>query len=86
MVRLVLAQDPALDAAGNQREQGLMVEGWRRQGNGLQVWYGAGNHFTLLKAPNVLGLARWWLEGWWLGRWCREGNAGYISVVFVMAT
>ena len=62
-VRLVLAQDPALDAAGNQREQGLMVEGWRRQGNGLQVWYGAGNHFTLLKAPNVLGLARWWLEG-----------------------
>ena len=63
VVRLVLAQDPALDAAGNQREQGLMVEGWQRQGSGLQVWYGAGNHFTLLKAPNVLGLARWWLEG-----------------------
>ena len=63
VVRLVLAQDPALDAAGNQREQGLMIEGWRRQGSGLQVWYGAGNHFTLLKAPNVLGLAQWWLEG-----------------------
>ncbi|OPA89014.1 non-ribosomal peptide synthetase, partial [Pseudomonas fluorescens] len=27
VVRLVLAQDPALDAAGNQREQGLMMEG-----------------------------------------------------------
>ena len=62
-MRLVLAQDPALDAAGNQREQGLMVEGWRRQGSGLQVWYGGGNHFTLLKAPNVQGLAQWWLEG-----------------------
>lgn len=63
VVRLVLALDPALDAAGNQREQGLMIEGWRRHGNGLQVWYGGGNHFTLLKAPNVHGLARWWLDG-----------------------
>jgi amino acid adenylation domain-containing protein len=63
VVRLVLARDPALDAAGNQREQGLMIEGWRGQGRGLQVWYGGGNHFTLLKAPNVAALARWWVEG-----------------------
>ncbi len=63
VVRLVLAQDPALDASGNQREQGLMVDGWGKQGSGLQVWYGLGNHFTLLKAPNVVGLAQWWLEG-----------------------
>ncbi len=63
VVRLVLAQDPALDAAGNQREQGLMIDGWQRQGSGLEVWYGGGNHFTLLKAPNVHGLARWWLDG-----------------------
>ncbi|AZF05942.1 non-ribosomal peptide synthetase [Pseudomonas sp. R5-89-07] len=63
VVRLVLARDPALDAAGNQREQGLMVEGWRGQGRGLQVWHGGGNHFTLLKAPNVAELAQWWLEG-----------------------
>ncbi|TFY88194.1 non-ribosomal peptide synthetase [Pseudomonas nabeulensis] len=62
VIRLVLAQDPALDAAGNQREQGVMIEGWRRQGSGLEVWYGPGNHFTLLKAPNVQGLAGWWLE------------------------
>ncbi|PRC06965.1 non-ribosomal peptide synthetase, partial [Pseudomonas poae] len=62
VLRLVLAQDPALDAAGNQREQGVMIEGWRRQGSGLEVWYGPGNHFTLLKAPNVQGLAGWWLE------------------------
>ncbi|WP_017735410.1 non-ribosomal peptide synthetase [Pseudomonas sp. CBZ-4] len=63
VVRLVLAQDPALDAAGNQREQGLMIEGWRRQGRELEVWYGGGNHFTLLKAPNVQGLAQWWQAG-----------------------
>nr|WP_283099539.1 non-ribosomal peptide synthetase [Pseudomonas sp. MWU15-20650] len=63
VVRLVLAQDPTLDTAGNRREQGLMIEGWQRQGSGLQVWYGQGNHFTLLKAPNVQGLAKWWLEG-----------------------
>ncbi|WP_456015626.1 amino acid adenylation domain-containing protein [Pseudomonas fluorescens] len=63
VVRLVLAEDPSLDAAGNQREQSLMIEGWRRQGSGLEVWYGPGNHFTLLKAPNVQGLARWWREG-----------------------
>jgi arthrofactin-type cyclic lipopeptide synthetase C len=62
-VRLVLAEDPALDAAGNQREQGRMIEGWRKQGSALEVWYGAGNHFTLLKVPNVHRLARWWLDG-----------------------
>ena len=62
VVRLVLAQDPALDAVGNQREQGGMIEGWRKQGSSLEVWYGVGNHFTLLKAPNVHGLARWWLD------------------------
>ncbi|NMZ50952.1 amino acid adenylation domain-containing protein [Pseudomonas poae] len=63
VVRLVLAQDPALDAVGNLREQEGMIEGWRGQGSGLEVWYGGGNHFTLLKAPNVQGLAAWWLEG-----------------------
>ncbi|KAB0570175.1 non-ribosomal peptide synthetase [Pseudomonas palleroniana] len=62
VVRLVLARDATLDMAGNQREQGLMIEGWRRQGSGLEVGYGEGNHFTLLKAPNVQGVAQWWLE------------------------
>ncbi|PMU97911.1 hypothetical protein C1X82_35005, partial [Pseudomonas sp. GP01-A11] len=52
VVRLVLAEDPTLDAAGNQREQGLMVEGWRGCVGVLEVWYGPGNHFSLLKAPN----------------------------------
>ena len=62
-VRLVLADDPSLDAAGNRREQQGMVQGWRRQAAHLQVWYGPGNHFSLLKAPNVYHLAAWWHDG-----------------------
>ncbi|WP_025130130.1 non-ribosomal peptide synthetase [Pseudomonas sp. PH1b] len=62
-VRLVLADDPSLDAAGNRREQQGMIHGWRRQATELQVWYGPGNHFSLLKAPNVYHLAAWWHDG-----------------------
>ncbi|KPG85161.1 non-ribosomal peptide synthetase [Pseudomonas sp. RIT-PI-o] len=62
-VRLALVDDPTLDAAGNQREQAAMIEGWRREVTDLTVWYGPGNHFTLLKAPNVLNFAAWWHEG-----------------------
>ncbi|NBF06090.1 amino acid adenylation domain-containing protein [Pseudomonas sp. Fl5BN2] len=67
-VRLVLADDPSLDAAGNRREQQAMIHGWRRQGTDLQVWYGPGNHFSLLKAPNVYHLAAWWHDGLSLAR------------------
>nr|WP_280806652.1 non-ribosomal peptide synthetase [Pseudomonas batumici] len=59
-VRLVLADDPVLDAAGNQREQQSMVAGWRRCAPDLSVWRGPGNHFTILKAPHVQHLASWW--------------------------
>ncbi|MBC3271247.1 amino acid adenylation domain-containing protein [Pseudomonas sp. SWRI81] len=62
-VRLALVDDPTLDAAGNQREQAAMVERWRREVTDLTVWYGPGNHFTLLKAPNVFSFAAWWHEG-----------------------
>ncbi|WLH37957.1 amino acid adenylation domain-containing protein [Pseudomonas sp. FP2196] len=62
-VRLALVDDPTLDAAGNQREQAAMVEGWQRQVTDLAVWYGPGNHFTILKAPNVFSLAAWWHDG-----------------------
>ncbi|WP_416769356.1 amino acid adenylation domain-containing protein [Pseudomonas sp. RHF3.3-3] len=58
---LVLADDPTLDAAGNQREQQAMVAGWSAQVDELTVWYGPGNHFSLLKAPAVSQLAAWWL-------------------------
>jgi arthrofactin-type cyclic lipopeptide synthetase C len=62
-VRLALVDDPTLDAWGNQREQAAMVEGWQRQVTDLAVWYGPGNHFTILKAPNVFSLAAWWHDG-----------------------
>ncbi|MCO7611420.1 amino acid adenylation domain-containing protein [Pseudomonas chlororaphis] len=62
-VRLVLADDPTLDAQGNQREQAGMIEGWSRHTDHLQTWYGPGNHFTLLKAPHVYSLASWWHDG-----------------------
>jgi len=62
-VRLALVDDPTLDAWGNQREQATMVEGWQRQVTDLVVWYGPGNHFTILKAPNVFSLAAWWHDG-----------------------
>ncbi|MFJ2709598.1 non-ribosomal peptide synthase/polyketide synthase [Pseudomonas sp. NPDC087346] len=62
-VRLALVDDPTLDAAGNEREQAAMLEGWQRQVRDLAVWYGPGNHFTILKAPNVFSLAAWWHDG-----------------------
>ncbi|RIJ12891.1 non-ribosomal peptide synthetase [Pseudomonas sp. 91RF] len=62
-VRLALVDDPTLDATGNQREQAAMLEGWQREARDLAVWYGPGNHFTILKAPNVFSLAAWWHDG-----------------------
>ncbi|WP_460357690.1 MULTISPECIES: non-ribosomal peptide synthase/polyketide synthase [unclassified Pseudomonas] len=62
-VRLVLVDDPTLDEWGNQREQAAVLEGWQRQVSDLAVWYGPGNHFTILKAPNVFSFAAWWHDG-----------------------
>nr|WP_318297865.1 non-ribosomal peptide synthetase [Pseudomonas cichorii] len=61
--RLVLAEDPTLDAANNQREQQSMLEGWKSHVPDLSVWYGPGNHFTILKDGHVQRLAQWWREG-----------------------
>jgi len=62
-VRLVLANDPTLDTAGNKREQQEMIDGWRKHVPDLSIWYGPGNHFTILKAPHVHNLAAWWQDG-----------------------
>jgi hypothetical protein len=59
-MRLVLAQDPALDTAANRRAKQKTIEGWRRYAPHLAVWHGPGNHFTILKAPHVQDLAQWW--------------------------
>ncbi|WP_082339713.1 non-ribosomal peptide synthetase, partial [Pseudomonas sp. Pf153] len=62
-VRLAVVDDPALDESGNQREQAATIEGWRRLVANLTVWHGQGNHFTILKAPDVFSFAAWWLDG-----------------------
>ncbi|MDF0732855.1 amino acid adenylation domain-containing protein, partial [Pseudomonas entomophila] len=61
-VGLVLVADPTLDAAGNQREQAAMLAGWQHLLPQLRVWRGPGNHFSILKAPQVFSLAAWWRE------------------------
>ncbi|WP_277961739.1 non-ribosomal peptide synthetase [Pseudomonas sp. RIT-To-2] len=59
---LVLVSDPTLDSAGNRREQAAMVNGWEALLPQLAVWEGPGNHFSVLKAPDVYSLAAWWYD------------------------
>ncbi|MCO7542569.1 non-ribosomal peptide synthetase [Pseudomonas sp. VA159-2] len=63
LARLVLVADPTLDSTGNQREQVAMQEGWRQLMPQLEVWQGPGNHFSILKVPDVFSLAAWWHDG-----------------------
>jgi len=56
-VRLVLARDPELDEAANQRRFAETVAGWRRWAPGLQVTVASGNHVTVLKPPHVASIA-----------------------------
>lgn len=63
LARLVLVADPGLDAAGNQGEQQAMEDGWREWLSQLEVWQGPGNHFSILKVPDVFSLAAWWHDG-----------------------
>jgi thioesterase domain-containing protein len=70
-VRLVLAEDPALDTAANQRTQRKKIDGWQRHVPNLEVWHSTGNHFTVLKAPDVQDLAVWWRTG--LQQMCEQG-------------
>ncbi|MDH0301929.1 MULTISPECIES: non-ribosomal peptide synthetase [unclassified Pseudomonas] len=63
LARLVLVTDPSLDAVGNQREQEAMEQGWRQLMPQLEMWRGPGNHFSILKVPDVFSLAAWWHDG-----------------------
>jgi len=62
-VGLVLVDDPSLDAAGNAREQAAMQAGWQQLMPQLALWQGPGNHFSILKVPDVFSLAAWWHDG-----------------------
>ncbi|MDH0732056.1 amino acid adenylation domain-containing protein [Pseudomonas sichuanensis] len=62
-VGLVLVDDPSLDAAGNAREQAKMQAGWQQLMPQLALWQGPGDHFSILKVPDVFSLAAWWHDG-----------------------
>jgi arthrofactin-type cyclic lipopeptide synthetase C len=58
-LQLILLDDPALDAAGNQQAQAAHVEGWRQHAPQLRWWRGPGNHMTALQLPHANELAAW---------------------------
>ncbi|WP_122386926.1 non-ribosomal peptide synthetase [Pseudomonas syringae group genomosp. 7] len=60
---LVLVDDPQLDALDNQLEQASSAAGWQHLLPQLELWQGPGNHFSVLKAPDVYSLAAWWYDG-----------------------
>nr|WP_256261391.1 non-ribosomal peptide synthetase [Pseudomonas gingeri] len=62
-VGLVRVADPSLDVAANQREHAAMAVGWQRLLPQLALWDGPGNHFSILKTPDVYSLAAWWYDG-----------------------
>ncbi|MDD1013909.1 non-ribosomal peptide synthetase [Pseudomonas rubra] len=62
-VGLVLVDDPSLDEAGNAREHAAMQVGWHTLLPQLALWQGPGNHFSILKVPDVFSLAAWWHDG-----------------------
>ncbi|MGO0633783.1 amino acid adenylation domain-containing protein [Pseudomonas sp. SAR267] len=60
---LVLVDDPSLNTAGNAREQAAMQAGWQALMPQLALWQGPGDHFSILKVPDVFSLAAWWHDG-----------------------
>nr|WP_304622151.1 non-ribosomal peptide synthetase [Pantoea sp. Tr-811] len=62
-VGLVLVDDPSLDAPANAREQAAMQAGWQALMPQLALWQGPGDHFSILKVPDVFSLAAWWHDG-----------------------
>jgi thioesterase domain-containing protein len=35
---------------------------WRRHAAAVDIWYGPGHHFSILQAPQVHSLAKWWQQ------------------------
>ncbi|MBX8615752.1 amino acid adenylation domain-containing protein [Pseudomonas cichorii] len=59
---LVRVTDTRLDAEANLIEQAAMAVGWQHLLPQLAIWDGPGNHFSILKAPDVYSLAAWWYD------------------------
>nr|WP_078564011.1 hypothetical protein [Xanthomonas axonopodis] len=61
-LRLVLADHPLLDAADNRTQHEKQAAGWRALASELRIWHASGDHFSMLRAPHVHQLARWWSQ------------------------
>lgn len=61
-VHLVLVSDKRLDKDSDLKQREAHVTQWRRAAPNLEVWYGPGHHFSILQAPHVHALAKWWRQ------------------------
>ncbi|AKN95237.1 carboxylate--amine ligase [Xanthomonas oryzae pv. oryzicola] len=59
-LRLVQADHPLLGAADNRTQHEEQAAGWRALASELSTWCASGDHFSMLRAPHVHDLARWW--------------------------
>ncbi|WP_341809661.1 amino acid adenylation domain-containing protein [Xanthomonas oryzae pv. oryzicola] len=59
-LRLVQANHPLLGAADNRTQHEEQAAGWRALASELSTWCASGDHFSMLRAPHVHNLARWW--------------------------
>jgi arthrofactin-type cyclic lipopeptide synthetase C len=61
-LHLALVRDPALPDPEDRIRRKKLVSQWQLHAQEVHVWHGPGNHYSILKAPFVSNLARWWLE------------------------
>ncbi len=61
-VNLIQVRDPWRDADEDRHRRGEDAAGWARWVEELETIAGPAQHFTVLKAPHVTELARWWLQ------------------------
>jgi arthrofactin-type cyclic lipopeptide synthetase C len=57
-VRMIVVDDPRLDADANRERQRQMQQGWEKWARNLVFSHASGNHLTVLKQPHVLSIAR----------------------------
>jgi arthrofactin-type cyclic lipopeptide synthetase C len=61
--RLVLVHDPALDGEANLKQRQTYLSGWKSCVSDLDLWDAPGNHYSMLRRPQVEALAKWWWDG-----------------------
>ncbi|RAP55647.1 alpha/beta fold hydrolase, partial [Oleiagrimonas sp. MCCC 1A03011] len=61
-VLLILVRDTELDFNADRKRREDHIDQWSRWATGLSVWQGPGNHFSILRAPHILDLAKHWRE------------------------